>query len=347
VDEERLRMIRNSFNYHRDFMNRKPELLDLNGEDDALVPHELALSIIMELYENLASHPIRTAETFRNAALGNGMFAVNPLLKIDEKVQVNFLMGVLRRTIREGRMIDFGFIPNTVIKDTSYGTREVFSSGELLHPYKDWLGISAWEGGMCGYYFSPFPNKPNQLLCIELYGVSPPNRPDTIMVNDIVSLEIMPNAEDVRISPWQMVDGMRETEKDLKDRGANLLDPLVCFLRMLSDASIPVVDRPAPEKLNRKRIAQGKFPIPAHTRVETRDYVSMLQGRYGRPLDRTAPHGHHASPVAHWRRAHQRHLPTGRVVPVRSSKVNWREVEEIHRLFYRVPHETEVQNTPS
>lgn len=310
--------------------------------DSTLVPAEIAVEIIIQLFDTMKAYPIKTAEGFRNAALGNGMFAINPLLDINKRPDVDFLMDVIRKTIREGRMIDFGFISNKVLKAECVRAREVFEAGELRPPYPTWLAVSSWEGGMCGYYFSPYntdadDREPNRILGVELYGVSHPSLPDAVLVNDIVSLEVVGPGE-TRIHPYPMINGVLDTDDGIQTRGANLLDPLVTFLRFLADASIPIVDRPAPEKLNRHRVRQGKFPIPAHTRVETRDYVSMMT----RHASHQAPQGgHHASPIAHWRRAHQRQLGGGRVVPVRSSKVNWRDTEELHRLFYRINNETE------
>ena len=250
-------------------MKPRIKLLD----DDELVENELAIQILLELYEHVSTHPIRTVETFRNTLLGDGMFAINPMLDVPSKIQVSFLLEIIRRGVREGRMIDFGFIPNEIIKETSYATREVYSAGELQHPYDNWMGVSAWEGGMCGYFFAPML-EPNRVLCTEMYGIAIPNKPAAIIVNDIVSLEAV--GPDVRIQPWRMIDPLHglETEQAMANRGSNLLDPLVTFLRLLADASVPIIDGPAPERLNKRQVRQGKWPIPAHTRVETRDYVS-------------------------------------------------------------------------
>jgi hypothetical protein len=84
--------------------------------------------------------------------------------------------------------------------------------------------------------------------------------------------------------------------------------------------------------LNKARAKKGLTEIPSHTMVQTRDYVTAF--RHGQSHHEK---GKHASPIAHWRRAHKRQLASGLIVPVRSSKVNWREAEEMHRLFYRVP----------
>jgi hypothetical protein len=106
------------------------------------------------------------------------------------------------------------------------------------------------------------------------------------------------------------------------------------MLRLLADASIPITYREAPERLNKARVKQGKTPIPAHTTVHTHDYVTSFSHRS--TVRGPSKGGHHASPIAHWRREHFRHLADGRVIPVKSSKVNWRDHEELHRMFYRI-----------
>lgn len=298
-----------------------------------LLSQSFARKAILTIMENLALHPIKTAEGFRTAALDN-FIAVNPLLDIPEESAVNFLVDTIQRTILEGRMIDFGFIPNQMLQETSLKTREAFEAGELIHPYENWLGVSAWEGGYCGYMIAvteePTPER-QCCMCFELYGVAPPGLPTCVLIHDIIAIDVT-NGETF-LQPIRMVVESMNEQAQLNERAANILDPMVTFLRILSDASVPVVDVPAPEKLNRARAKRGKGPIPAYTRVETRDYVSAYHSAV--KAIHEGKGGHHASPVAHWRRAHQRHLRDGKVVPVRSTKVNWRDHEELHRLFYR------------
>jgi hypothetical protein len=126
--------------------------------------------------------------------------------------------------------------------------------------------------------------------------------------------------------------GYGNTRKDMEARGANCLDPMVTMLRLLADASVPIVDKPAPVRLNKARTKRGQWQIPAHTAVLTKDYVTAFRAAHSGHSEK----GTHASPVAHWRRAHKRILADGRVVPVRSSKVNWRDSAELHRLLYKV-----------
>lgn len=309
--------------------------LSLLGHPSAVTPlahPELAMDVIIKVFDNLDKYPIKTAARFRNALLGDGMVAINPLLNIGKKEQVEALLMMLRHVVIEGRMIDFGHVPNAVLKAECLRARDSFEALEMPHPYIDWLAVSSWEGGMCGYYFAVDPADPRRVLIVETYGVSLPDKGDAILVNDIIAIEVV-GPQQTRIVPFPLIDESMETVPDMETRGANVLDPLVTFLRFLSDASIPITDQPAPARLNRQRVARGTFEIPAHSRVETRDYVSMMS-HHGKP-SRASQGGHHASPVAHWRRAHQRHLATGKVVPVRSSKVNFRDVTELHRLFYR------------
>lgn len=303
-------------------------------DQTVFLPQEEAERFMILILENLAKWPIRSAEAFRNSLLGKGSIAINPLLNIVDTQSVAYLKLALKQVIAEGRMIDFGFIPNELMKEESVRSRAMFESGEFQHPYETWLAVASWEGGMCGYFFTPRPDKPEQILCVELYGVSIPDVNDAVLVYDIISVEVR-GIGDTVIHPMPME--LQNNPKDMEARGANSLDPMVTMLRLLADASIPIVDRPAPIKLNKARAKQGKWPIPAHMAVLTKDYVSAFQAaRAGGHAEK----GTHASPIAHWRRAHKRTLADGRIVPVRSSKVNWRETEELHRLFYRVPGET-------
>jgi hypothetical protein len=302
------------------------------------LPQEDAEKFMILIMEHLPDWPIKTAEGFRNALLGNGAIAINPLLGINDETTVGFLKAGLKQVVAEGRMVDFGFIPNDLYKLESLRSRKMFESGDFQHPYDTWLGIAAWEGGSCGYFFTPHPVRPEEVLCIELYGVSIPNVHEAILIYDIISIEVR-GIGDTLIHPAPMVAvaGYGDTIKDLEQRGANSLDPLVTMLRILADASIPIVDKPAPIKLNKQREKRGLFQIPAHTAVLTKDYVTAFRAAQAGTHEK----GTHASPIAHWRRAHKRTLADGRIVPVRSSKVNWRETEELHRLFYRIPNKGE------
>jgi hypothetical protein len=297
------------------------------------LPQDLAKEVLLVALEHLRDWPIKTAERFRNAIIGPmATLALNPVLGIEDESAVNYLKTAIGKTVAEGRMINFDFLPNQLLKEESTRSRHMFEAGELQHPYDYWVALSRWEGGSCGYYIAPHPYRPNQTLVVELYGVSFPHGVELIIIYDIVSIEVR-GIDDTLIHPFDTT--IQNSPKQLQERGANSLDPLVTMLRILADASIPIVDVPAPEKLNRKRITQGKPPIPPHMEVHTRDYVAQFKS--ARSPKGEYKGGHHASPISHWRRSHKRTLADGRIIPVRQTKVNWRASEELHRLFYRVP----------
>jgi hypothetical protein len=297
-----------------------------------VIPGRAAEDLIIAVLEHLADYPIKTAEGFRNAVF-DGYFATNPLFGFTREEQVTPILNGIRAAVSEGRMIDFGRLSNEVFMQTALSSREMFEAGEFTHPYPDWLAVASWEGGMNGYLISNSRDGSEPVItCIEIYGVALPGRPPVILVYDLVGIDPVPGATRIRCAPFYGV--VANTDDEMERRGANSLDPIVTFLRLLADASIPVVLKPAPEKLNKARMKAGKEPIPSHYEVQTRDYVSMLQAhKHAKPA---AKGGHHASPRSHWRRAHKRTLASGKVVTVRSSRVNWREPGELHRMFYRV-----------
>lgn len=287
--------------------------------------------LISEVMEHIVDWPIKTAEAFRNAVLSGG-FAVNPLFKAKTEEIAEHFRGRIVEAVADGRMIDFGFLPNELMKEISQTTRDLYESNQLEHPYEEWLACARWEGGSCGYLFMTTSGFPGCVYCLELYGVDIPRLGGCILLYDAVGLET--EGDSTTIHPTEFV--VQQTDEELKARGANSLDPLVTMLRILADASVPIIDHPAPVRLNKARARAGKPPIPAHTEVKTGDYVSSYKSAKSSRV-RVSKGGHHSSPIAHNRRHHLRRLASGKVVPVRETKVNWRDSEALHRLFYRLP----------
>jgi hypothetical protein len=306
-------------------------------DDLGLMPQDLAADAMTLMFTHLPDWAMTTAAQFRNAAMGGGTIAINPMLNITEDHDVRFLLNLIKVIVADGCMIDFGRIPNEVIKRESVASRTLFESGELAHPYPNWLGVTNWEGGYNGYLVVPHPVAAKAILVIEMYGLRTPvtQMGDCILIYDMVSVEVAAVGQTmVTPTPMRYPAGHVETLLEQRNRGSNSLDPLVTMLRLLADASIPITHAEPPVKLNRARAKHGKDPIPGHSTVHTRDYVTGYQTHASGK--RTAQGGHHASPVAHWRRGHMRHLKSGSVVAVRSSKINFRDAETLHRMFYRV-----------
>lgn len=90
------------------------------------------------------------------------------------------------------------------------------------------------------------------------------------------------------------------------------------------------VEAPSP-KLQAKRAAHGKRPLPYVTYVNSEHYYVAL--------DNTEARGHHASPVPHLRRGHLRHLSNGHVIWIKDMLVNCKSIDEIlPREKYAVRH---------
>ena len=108
------------------------------------------------------------------------------------------------------------------------------------------------------------------------------------------------------------------------------------FMNILATRFVPVDKIVPDEKLNRARAKAGKPLLTSYYKVNTTEYVTALKAG---SKQKTAILGHHASPIPHLRRAHQRHLGEDKVIWVRDAIVNSRHPEEFvgFRQHYRVP----------
>ena len=112
-------------------------------EPSFLLEHSDAKDIVIATIEHLAQWPMPSAETFRNAVLGDGMIAVNPMLDIKEKDEADYLHVAVAAAVNDGQMIDFGFIPNELMKAESLRSRTMYEAGDLPMPYDNWVALSS------------------------------------------------------------------------------------------------------------------------------------------------------------------------------------------------------------
>src|SRR5262245_22539874 len=172
-----------------------PEMFDMKKEISklaAIQDNETALDVMISVLDHLAEWPMKSVECFRNAALGDAIFGVNPALDIKEDITAKHMLSNIRQTIIEGRMIDFGMIPNAVLKETSTSCREPFESGELAHPFDTWLGVMPWEGGFTAYHVAKHEKYPGTIAVCELYGVTNPRGGHALILYDIVAVAMKP-----------------------------------------------------------------------------------------------------------------------------------------------------------
>lgn len=111
---------------------------------------------------------------------------------------------------------------------------------------------------------------------------------------------------------------------------------LTYLLLMLSSKTTEFRQVAAPEKLNRRRAAKGKAPIPEHRVVSIIPHGALKEYR---AQEREMREGRsRASPRIHWRRSHLRQLASGKKVVVARSLVGYRAdpEREIVSHSYRV-----------
>lgn len=102
---------------------------------------------------------------------------------------------------------------------------------------------------------------------------------------------------------------------EASEKGLRLILAAVALL-MSKDVAQRV--EPAPSRLNKKRVAQGRPPVGERRlitiRLDRRDVFVNAEAEFSAAM--------RSSPRMHWRRGHFRNLPTGRVIPVAPSIVN-------------------------
>lgn len=102
------------------------------------------------------------------------------------------------------------------------------------------------------------------------------------------------------------------------------------LLVMLMSKGVEVRHEPAPDRLNKQRIKQGRTPIADRRVVK----INVPNVRYISTESGDMDIHERKSPRMHWRRGHFRTLHTGKVVPVAPALVNAAPDEEAARPLY-------------
>jgi hypothetical protein len=270
--------------------------------------------------------------------------------------------------VTAGRVIDFGYIPNEVLKEGGQRGGLLYTDGHIGMPFRDpWVLWHTWDAatviGELDKLRSLTDRQPSVYLiqlmeldkpaggafeAVELEPVALNADDHSLMIGDRILCDHFPeDGDDDRMhakctpSPWRVkafLSGMMrgiDLETMIRQGAGNVLDPIMTALLILATDGIDRRTEPAPEKLNRHRVKAGKFPIPGYDVVDTMPYITALQAkrtprRKGEPLG-----GHHASPIMHLRRGHNRTYETGRQTWIRDSLVNATEEAKANLLRRR------------
>lgn len=238
-----------------------------------------------------------------------------------------------------GRVIDFGYVPNDVIKETCLRAGPLYAAGAFGMPFREpWLFCHGWEKGVSWYLVQLVDQDRPAGGPFEAVELDPfmANGAAVVAIGDRVFLD---PTEAVPSMKWSQYPGMAvpapwrflEQAADSINLGltpaaaaaGNVLDPLMTVLMILSTNGVSretVAPSPALQKARAKR---GRPPLPAFDRVDCRGYVTALQARGASAARDGAGGGTHASPVPHLRRGHMRTYANGSRTFVRDSLVNF------------------------
>ena len=236
--------------------------------------------------------------------------------------------------ITQGRLIDFGMLPNELMKFGGNRGGPLWNMGGFGQPFSDpWLLYHTWERGACLYLVNPKDN--GNLEVCEF-------QPATIADDKILMIadrglfirqpekELAANKYHCAVAPAVIRFLQRPPGfDDINNGGApgnaaagNIGDPVMCALMILNTRNVPRETVAVGERLNRARRKSGKLPIPPFDRVLTAEYVTAIMTRGARSARSEDRGGSHASPIPHLRLGHPRQYATGRSIFIRDTLVN-------------------------
>jgi hypothetical protein len=253
-------------------------------------------------------------------------------------IVLNGAKAMAAEAVREGRMFDFGWLPNAVIKIQARRGGPLWNQGHIDHPFQEpYVVFHQWEHGASLYVVFPTKNEVSitEFVCQQSKGWK------FLYASVSIALRRVPDKPgvwDARLL-YPPVTQEEADAADLRASATGALDPIATALLMLNTRGIPIDRIEADAKLQRARLKSRKPAIPSYWRVATADYVTAITARRHK---REPQGGHHASPVPHLRRGHRRHLHErhgGAVIWIADTMVMLREGVELelpHRAFYSV-----------
>lgn len=266
--------------------------------------------------------------------------------------------------VRYGRMIDFGYLPNAVIKQGGERGGPLWNAGGLGQPFTDpWILYHTWDvfdadgapadehrepgapAEVAVYLINPLAGPFGNVEVCELQPASF-NDEKLLVISDrgvffVVEGALPENKYECSITPSMLrfMTGPAQAHADVLNNNSapaaaaagNIGDPLMTALLILNTRGVDRETVVAPEKVNRARARKGAPLIPNYDRVNSGPYVTAIMarrsGRQGVPKG-----GTHASPTPHLRLGHPRTYSSGRSIFIQDTLVN---VTEEQRKAFR------------
>lgn len=267
--------------------------------------------------------------------------------------EIEAIADATRDAVTYGRVIDFGFLPNEVIKFGGMRGGPLWNSGAYGQPFREpWVLYHTWDyepGGphaVAVYLVSlaDLDNPCGDCEVVELQPTQFGEEQRVLLICDRVIFEADPDSPladakyRCRSAPAMLRylngPGSDRINQGTTPEGAaagNCGDPLMTALMILNTRGIERETVEPPPKLNKSRMRSGKPPIPPYDRIDSGPYVTAILSRR-RP--RGEPKGGtHASPTPHIRLGHPRTYANGSRSLIRDTLVN--VTDEARAAFQR------------
>ena len=283
--------------------------------------------------------------------------------------EVEAIAEMCHEAVLQGRLIDFGDLPNAVIKDGGVRGGPRWNRGEFPQPFvRPWLLYHTWsssdldndhgafeaslrDGGWidaptAALYLVNLVERDKPCGDVEVCELQPlmSGGDKLLLVCDRICLESVPDDEladmkyramvapaMIRFLPGELGRMANNGASPQAAAAGNLGDPLMTALMILHTRNIERTTITVDDKLQKARQKAGKPPIPPFERVNTAPYVTdILNPR--RPQQKNERGGTHKSPQPHVRLGHVRHYANGTRSIIRDTLVG---VDEEARAQFR------------
>jgi hypothetical protein len=239
--------------------------------------------------------------------------------------------------IETGRLIDFGHLPNAVIKHGGKRGGPLWQRGAIHSPFREpWVFMHSWDASI-GSQTAAYLVNPSSDAAIEVCELQPAKLggKGAFMIGDRVLFDRSRPAAGSAIyhavaSPNIARFDSDPRIKDLLNNGGspeaaavgNVGDPTMTAMLILATRNVERATIRADEKLQRSRVKHGKPPIPNYDVVNSTPYVTAIQARGARRETSESLGGHHRSPIPHIRMGHPREYASGKSIFIADTLVN-------------------------
>jgi hypothetical protein len=265
--------------------------------------------------------------------------------------EVDRLGDLCTEAVEAGRLIDFGMLPNAVIRFGGIRGGQLWDAGGLAMPFSEpWVFRHAWEGGVSAYFVNPIAAGEGGLMphpltgelvqpeegyeCAELVGYIVDGK-KRLCVGDRGRIfkcvagmpanklwaSMAPSSGRFLADP-ELFHRINNGKPPAEAAAGNISDPVATALLMLGTRNVERETVHAPAKLQRARLKSGKAPLPSYDVVHSELYVTAIESRGSRRQRGEDQGGTHRSPVPHVRMGHPREYATGRSIFIRDTLVN-------------------------